>query len=80
MPRLFGRISFTEKPDELSQSKPFDVYIVDDITNHQAPNGSITIHMKNTVSGDQDASELELLARSGFLSIVGLTQVTMGAH
>ena len=80
MPRLFGRIHYTENAVQLQQSKPFDVYIVDDVSDHKAPNGSITIYMKNTVSGDQDASELELLAKSGFLSIVGMTQVTMGAH
>ena len=78
MPRLFTHVSYTDS--KIPSTKRFDVYIVDDITDHQTTNGSITIHMKNTVQGEQDASELELLARSGFLSIVGLTQVTMGAH
>ena len=79
MPALFDRIAFTDKPQELASGRSFDIYIVDDVSTHTAPNGTITIHMKNTVSGDQELSELELLAKSGFLSIVGLTQVALGA-
>ena len=73
MPALFNRITFTDKPHELASNSPFDIYIVDDVSEHKVPNGTITIHMKNTVSGDHELSELELLAKSGFLSIVGMT-------
>ena len=80
MPALFNRFRFTERPQDLANDTPYDIYIVDDVSMHNPPKGTITIYMKNTVSGDQELSELEILARSGFLSIVGMTQVTMGAH
>ena len=52
MPALFDRIAFIDKPQELASGRSFDIYIVDDVSTHKAPNGSITVHMKNTVSGD----------------------------
>lgn len=52
---------------------------MDDI--HETKPHGLVIHFKNThknTSESQSMSELELLAKSGFLSIVGLTHIPHG--
>ena len=84
MPQIFDRIEFstTVKPG-------FDVYLLDDI-HDQKPSG-LVVHFKSNLtptnllldthvntSQQQSMSELELLAKSGFLSIVGLSRIPHG--
>ena len=82
IPTLNQFENFTDK--KANQKVPaFDFYLVDDLTIASQlfkPTGqSITIvHFKNMPSEDaQTLSEIEIMARSGFLSIVGMTTVAI---
>jgi len=74
MPDIFDRIEIGT-----TVKQGFDIYLVDDVPTEK-PDGMI-IHFKNTqknTAKSQSMHELEILAKSGFLSLVGLTTIPHG--
>ena len=77
MPGIFIKADYLRKID----NNEYDFYLVDDLEAAKKAltgiNRKITIiHFKNMADNSQQhLHEVELMARSGFLSVVGLTKV-----
>jgi hypothetical protein len=85
MPAIFSKLEYLNQYEGYSKdknvSKPeikFDFYMVDDLDMAKKVFGedSTLVHMKNMPeSGSQSLHEIEIMASTGFLSLVGLTSV-----
>ena len=72
MPRVFTTVEFS------TEVKPgFDVYISDHAY-ADLPNALICLLQNTHNPKDQSLSELEIMAQSGFLSVVGLANIPTG--